>query len=552
MNNSGWPSYPAPTSAATDAGRALILEQELPLSQSMLWRLGRDYYAQKGPAAWTSGTVPFYITSNPFIAHCYARLVLAFLTDCLDARGGAAGLERGQPLYILELAAGHGRFSFFFLRELQELKAVSPLRELDLRYVMVDFAESNLAAWDRQPLFDAFRDSGVLDSALYDLEAPSELTLRRAGTRLCASALANPLIVFANYIFDTIAQDLFRIEGGQLSEGLVTLRHPPDGNPDLANPGVLSALTSDFSYRPAAEPYYGDPELDGLLDTYKEALASTDVLIPIAAIRCLRQLIALASGRLLLVASDKGHTHLDEMFFSHGHHIQYHGSVSCMVNFDALARLFMGRGGTALHTSKRGTSLKSAAYILGLRREELMATQHAFQEYAERLGPDDYYRLIRAQNPEAATVEHVLSVLYLSRFDPDVFCQFSGSLVHNAPLASEALQEELLRAMALLRTRHYPIGLDLPFELSRVYLALGRPREALRSCQESLRLYGEHAVTWLNAGLCHYAAEEAEEARRCIRRALALAPDHPIARAWMARLQPEAPTARHNGAAACL
>lgn len=528
----------------TKTDRALLLEGERPFAQSMLWRLGRNFYAQKGPAAWTSGVVPFYITSNPFIAHCYAQLVLAFLADCLNARNGAVPLERGQPVYILELAAGHGRFSYYFMQELQELKAASALRDLEIRYVMVDFANSNLTAWEQQPLFEPFRAAGLLDFALFDIEDPGELTLHSSGITLRPSELGNPLIVFANYIFDTIAQDLFRVADGQLFEGLVSLRYLPGGHPDLSNPEVLSSLSTEFTYRPAAQPYYGDRELDALLDSYKDRLAGTDLLVPTAAIRCMRRLSELANGRLLLIASDKGHTHLDEMFYGQGQHVQYHGSFSCMVNFHALARIFSDRGGTALLGSKRNTNLKTVVYVLGTPEDQLVATRHAFKEHAEGLGPDDYYRLLRAQDSRAATVEQILSVIYLSRFDPEVFCQFGGALVQNAFGLNDGLREELLRTMARLRSRHYPIGMDLPFELSRVYLALGRPREALASCMESIRLYGEHAVTWCNAGLCHYYAEQPAEALRCVKRALTLDPGHAMSRAWVARLSAQEPALR--------
>lgn len=519
----------------------VVLEREQPFAESMLWKLGRNFYDSKGPTAWASGVVPFFITSNPYIAHCYARVVLAFLTDLLNS--AKERLSREQPIYILEIAAGHGKFSYFFLQELQELKAVSPLRDFDIRYIMADFAESNLAAWDRQELFEPLRLAGVLDSAQYDVEKPGAIHLRRSGQTLRAGELKNPLIVFANYIFDTVAQDLFRSEDQALYQGLVTLRYPHGASPDLGNPEVLSQLAVDFSYRPISLPYYDDRELDGLLAMYRERLASSDFLIPIAAIRCVRQLIELCGNNMLLLMSDKGYTHLDEMFFQRGNHVLYHGSFSCMVNFHALACIFGGRGGTALLTSKRNVSLKSAAYILGPQPEQLAATRHAFHEFLDRLGPNDYYRLLSSQKTESATVEQVLSLIYLSRFDPDVFCQLSSALIAQAASLQDSLRDELLAAMERLRARQFPIGLDLPFELSRVYLALSRPREALRCCQESLRSYGEKANTWCQACVCLYYAEEPAEALRCALRALELDPGHALARSWLARLQPDDPRA---------
>lgn len=516
---------------------ARFLERDQPFSQSMLWGLGRGFYEKTGPSAWASGVVPYYITSNPFIAHAYAQLVLAYLSDCLSAGGGQ--VDPAQPIYLVELAAGHGKFSFFFLQELQELKAASPLRDLDIRYVMADLAQSNLAAWDAQPLFEPFRACGLLDSALFDLEHPGELRLRSSGTVLRPGELRNPLIVFANYIFDTVVNDLFRIEGGKVQEGLVSLRCPAGESLDLTSPALLSQLAADYSYRPLdSAPYPHEPILGALLEEYRGALADTDLLIPSAALRCVRWLSGLSNGRLLLVASDKGFTHLDEMFFSRGDHVQYHGSFSCMVNFHAIGRFVAQLGGTALLGSKRHLSLKTAAFVLGLPEARLPVTRHAFTEHAERLGPCDYYRLISSHRTAGASIEPILALLYLSRFDPDVFCQQSGALVQLAGSLSGPLRDELLSIMKRIRARHYPIGCDLPFELSRVYLALGRPREALRCCQDSLRIYGEHAITWCNAGICHACNEEPEEALRCLRRALDLEPDHATARAWLARLAP--------------
>lgn len=507
----------------------------------MLWKLGRSFYDDKGPTAWASGVVPFFITSNPYIAHCYARLVLAYLTDLLCGPTHTA-LDCQQPIYILEIAAGHGKFSFFFLQELQELKAVSPLRDHDIRYIMADFAESNLAALDKQEMLEPFRAAGILDSAQYDVENPGELTLRRSGATLRAGELKNPLIVFANYIFDTVAQDLFRVEAQGLHQGLVTLHHPHSASPDLANPDVIAQLAIDYSYRPISLPHYGDSELDGLLAAYQQQLADSDFLIPIAAIRCLRKLMELCGGRMLLLSSDKGCTQLDEMFFQRGNHVVYTGSYSCMVNFHALGRIFAGRGGASLLTTKRNVSLKTAAYVLGAHAEQLAATRQAFQEFMDRLGPNDYYRLISSQKVDGATVEQILSLIYLSRFDPEVFCQLSSVLVTGAASLCESLREELLAAMQRVQARHYPIGLDLPLELARVYLALSRPREALRWCHESLRSYGERASTWVHASSCFYHAEEPAEALRCALRALELEPGHAMARSWLARLQPDGPS----------
>src|SRR5687768_9306118 len=121
------------TPPADDAG--IDIERERRFSDSLLWKLMRQYYATRGPAAWHSGDVPSYATCNTFIAKTYA---LATLTYLCDARA-AGHIDPAHPIYIVELAAGVGRFAFQFLRKWRELKSESPLRDLDVRYVMTDF-----------------------------------------------------------------------------------------------------------------------------------------------------------------------------------------------------------------------------------------------------------------------------------------------------------------------------------------------------------------------------------------------------------------------------
>ena len=115
---------PSPgSSAATEAAeRWRVLERNVPLSQSVIWRLQRDFYEQRGLKAWNEDLVPSYITNNPFIAEIYAGIVAAFVQDCIStAQLNSPPLSQENPLRILELGAGTGKFSYLFLRKLTAL-----------------------------------------------------------------------------------------------------------------------------------------------------------------------------------------------------------------------------------------------------------------------------------------------------------------------------------------------------------------------------------------------------------------------------------------------
>lgn len=67
------------------------------------------------------GIVPHFITCNAFIGRSYAHVLNGFLRDCVRGRNGMT-LDPTQPFYVIELGTGSGKFSFFMLKALLEMK----------------------------------------------------------------------------------------------------------------------------------------------------------------------------------------------------------------------------------------------------------------------------------------------------------------------------------------------------------------------------------------------------------------------------------------------
>src|SRR5947209_11676600 len=139
-----------------------ILETDVPLSQSLIWRLQRDFYGQRGLKVWTEDRVPEYITNNPFIAEIYAHIIVNFLTECIETGGKESHPpSKEHPLRILELGAGHGKFCYLFLKQLLKLLPDAPVC-----YCMTDCSEASLEAWRSNPYLAEFADSGMLEFEL--------------------------------------------------------------------------------------------------------------------------------------------------------------------------------------------------------------------------------------------------------------------------------------------------------------------------------------------------------------------------------------------------
>src|SRR5438270_8077242 len=185
---------PAAADAATEPRR--LLEKDVPLSQSVIWGLQRDFYAQRGLKAWNQDLVPSYITNNPFIAEIFAGIVAAFVQDCMfSAQCGYQSLSAEDPLRILELGAGTGKFSYLFLRKLIPLLQRQNLPQQLVRYCMTDTSESLITEWRANAYLQEFVSSGVL-----------EFTVFQAGEEHQSLQTRGPLVVIANYVFDSLPQ----------------------------------------------------------------------------------------------------------------------------------------------------------------------------------------------------------------------------------------------------------------------------------------------------------------------------------------------------------
>lgn len=137
------------------AAKQKILESDVRLSECLLWRLQEEYFQESRIAAWKQ--VPFYITSNPFIARAYAEVLVAFLLDY------GPHLDPDEPVYILELGGGTGAFAFYLIKELQTQKgSFAAVDRLSLKYVLTDLAEKNVVFWEAHEKLRAFRESGPL------------------------------------------------------------------------------------------------------------------------------------------------------------------------------------------------------------------------------------------------------------------------------------------------------------------------------------------------------------------------------------------------------
>ena len=522
--------------------RQFLLERREAFSQSLLWELQRRYYAERGVDAWRQGEVPHYVTSNPTVANSYAEIVLALLQD--NRRQNGAGGTTDDPFLICELGAGSGRFAFHFLSRLSRLCEEADVALESFRYVLTDHAESNLQFWRQHLRFAPLFDKGLLDVAVFDVTRSDEIVLQRRGERIGVGDLRRPLTVIANYVFDSIPQDLFALsqsETGesQIEECRVSLIVDADPNTlDIAE--LLQRVQCQFHREPLTGSYYPEPALQAILEEYGRTLRRTHLLFPATALRCLQRLKALSQEGLLLLSADKGEHRLPALENRPAPRLVRHGSFSFNVNYHAVREFVERDGGMALFPDTTPRSLIISASLLVANPTDYRETRRAYQHQVRDFSPEDFFTIVRHADGTvgAMSAEEILAYLRLSRYDSQQFSRCLDRLTELAPEFAPDQQEAVLDAIERVRELHFSLGeeLILTNAIAGLLYAMGEYRRALDLCAHSLQSFGPNPGTLANMALCHYLLGDRERAEELAHQVLAETPDNEAALALLAEI----------------
>eukprot|EP00941_MAST-03F_sp_MAST-3F-sp1_P004227 g4227.t1 len=428
----------------------VIFENRVQLSKSVLWDLQRRFYDEKGMGAWATSIVPHYITTNPWIAHAYAKIVCGYLRDMIQRHNETKNdkskaedeipvFDFSQPLYLIEMGSGSGRFAFYFIRELRKLVASIPsLRRLTPCLVMTDFTQTLLDCWLNQAQLKPLFEQGLLDVALFDSRTPdAPLHLQKSGKILERGCCRNPVAVIANYVFCVIEADAFEILDGNVNEGLVSTFAPRDSNGEanLNDPETIQRCEVPFDQerlpnQDRLNRFDGNlSELNNVLESYRQWWGKEKknmdentpeylhFLVSSGACNCIEALSNLCSTRrqLLVLCGDKGYNHLEEIANGASYHMSFEGSFSMMVNLHGIGQFVRRTGGLSWHSRSiveaqgptclaiscfvydgKASSIESADIIESTSRHDFYELEQAFTEYVNDFGPTDFYHTCRA------------------------------------------------------------------------------------------------------------------------------------------------------------
>jgi tetratricopeptide (TPR) repeat protein len=342
---------PAGILAHAQASREVI-QDFVPLAESLEWQLGQEYLRQRGNKAFLSDAhpVPFVINNDGALSTAAADTFFAALV--------AAEKEAPLPadLFVLELGIGVGLFARFFLDAFRDLCAQHHKDYYErLTYLAADRSERMLRDVARHGVLA--HHPGRYRLRLVDALDPAPLTR----DLLFLGQPTRPLqAVFLNYLLDCLPAASLEVQDGQARQVCVrtcvarnvrlqdytdltakqlaerATKGGPEAERDLLE--VYGLFASEYDYRPvdlAGLPY-------GAFAAEYARRTSRRLLHSWGALQSLERLLDLVADRGFILASDYGQTQVtreDEF-----EHQRFSLATFVGVNFPQL-KAYFGEGG---------------------------------------------------------------------------------------------------------------------------------------------------------------------------------------------------------------
>jgi SAM-dependent MidA family methyltransferase len=474
-------------------------------SKSLIWGLNRRFYKKQGVDAWRSNTVPHHLTSNAVVGKVYAELIFGVLNDL------AIQNKTEEKVYFLELGAGHGRLGFLVLLYLERLIAQTPKVLPPYCYVLSDIVEDNLQFFVEHPQFQSYLERGLLDICHFDAESSTSLDLRQSKVSIKPSSLVQPLIVLANYFFDSIPSELFYIKDQKISLCSVSLNTPIDTS-GLQEAQILEQIDLEFHIDQTNTNFYPEAAINTLLEEYRKTLSHTFLFFPYTGMRCIRNLENLSKNGIILLSLDKGFRTLKDIDQQKAPEMIVHGSMSFWVNYHALAKLCQSQNGEALFPSFSTFHLQLGCLFFLTDANSYSETKLAYYRFVDNFGPDDYngFKRFAFQYISRMTLVELIGMIRLSACDSTFFINILPRLkqviqkitVNERHRLKQVLDETWMTYFTLKESY------DLAFEIGGILYTLGYYESALEYFDRSINIYGHKPDEFYNRVLCHYQLRE--------------------------------------------
>jgi len=220
----------------------------------------------------------------------------------------------------------------------------------------------------------------------------------------------------------------------------------------------------------------------------------------------------------------------------------FHGSLSMMVNFHAIASYFKHSGNDfMLQTPRKG--IKTVAFSSGFKLKDLPATSVALNQHIEIFSPSDYFTLHRriSDSYHECSLEILASHMALTGWDPHIFMRINNRLCSLVGSSDSTTIDFMAVNMPRIMANFYPLPKadNVPFEIAFFFHSAKRYADAVHYYKQAQLVAGEQFGLVYNTSLCQFYMGDKEAALIGFKHSLELNPDSKEAKDWIIHIEGE-------------
>ncbi|MCM0000238.1 MAG: phytanoyl-CoA dioxygenase family protein [Erythrobacter sp.] len=499
-----------------------IVQKFTRFDESIIWSLLHRFYMEAGPAAWSDKIVPQRSTSNAFCADTYASIVASFFKELL-AEGNS------QPPLVIELGGGSGRFAWQFLNRLfnYHFSQEDPCPEFT--YLLTDGSEKNIAGWKQKERFAPLVESGVLDFAQLLIE-PDPVIRMQDGDVRPADLADRPVIIIANYLFDSIASNMLRIRDHQIEQ--VFVQTESTERKFLDRPiTTFQSISERFESRPIeGDAPTGHPIIDTAIRDYARRSGDFHVVVPQICMEFIEKFLG-RSTPLLLLAGDLAYT--DPSQFELESPLIFDTYFAHYTNLHIFGEMFRAYGGDM--QSQRHKDANFSCNLLSLPGKDewaelsLTRTRETALALLKDFNPYDAHELTELIENTAGemSIRQAMALIRFSKFDPDVAAACLPHLLFNIEQGEEAIDRPQIYETFMEAYRaFFPDGSEsrLDSGIAQLFMRLGYHAQALQLMNHAIGEFGASAPRLFAMSLAYFNLGDQDKAEVLARKAVALDP----------------------------
>lgn len=518
-----------------------IVQKMTRFDQSIIWSLLHRFYMEAGPEAWSNKIVPQRSTSNAFCADTYASIVATFFKE-LAAEGNS------EPPIIIELGGGSGRFAWQFLNRLFNYHFSDDDPCPQFTYLLTDGATKNIEAWKQKERFTPLVESGVLEFAHLLIE-PDPIIRKGDGDIKPQDLTDRPVIIIANYLFDSIASNMVRVKNNQIEQ--VFVQTDSTDRKFLKKPITsFQSITERFESRPIEGEPTGHAIIDAALRRYAEMPGDFHVVVPQICLEFVENFLD-RDTPMLLLAGDLAYS--DPSEFELESPLIFDTYFAHHTNLHLFGELFGAYGGVMQSQRHKDANFSCSLFSMpGKEKWEVLPlprTRETANALLKDFNPYDAHEIIELieNTAEDMSIRQAMALIRFSKFDPDVAAACIPHLLFNIEQGEEEIDRPQFYETFMEAFRAYfPDGSETHFDcgIAQLFMRLEYHAQALQLIDHSIREFGKNAPRLFALSLALLNLGDEAKAEIVVREAAKLDPQFAPAQRMIADRFEEKPVER--------